>query len=56
MKRTDVVYSLITDLTRSKILMVLNIDNGRWTLPGGAVEESETLEAAAIREVKEERG
>lgn len=31
-------------------------DNGRWTLPGGAVEERETLEVAAIREVKEETG
>jgi 8-oxo-dGTP diphosphatase len=56
MKRIDVVYSLITDSTKSKILMVKNKDNGRWTLPGGAVEANETLEIAAIREAKEETG
>ncbi|AJS58998.1 phosphohydrolase [Paenibacillus sp. IHBB 10380] len=56
MKRIDVVYSLITDSTKSKILMVKNKDNGCWTLPGGAVEANETLEIAAIREAKEETG
>lgn len=56
MKRVNVVYSLITDSTQSKVLMVLNKDNGQWTLPGGAVEEDETLEIAAIREAKEETG
>jgi 8-oxo-dGTP diphosphatase len=36
--------------------MVLNRDNGEWSLPGGAVEGDETLELAAIREAKEETG
>ncbi|PCL91578.1 NUDIX hydrolase [Paenibacillus lautus] len=56
MKRIDVAYSLITDKDKTKILMVKNHKNGTWSLPGGGVEESETLDAAAIREAKEETG
>lgn len=57
MKRIDVVYSFITDETKSKVLLVRNGDNNdRWSLPGGAVEPLETLEEAAIREAKEETG
>ncbi|PWV94458.1 8-oxo-dGTP diphosphatase [Paenibacillus cellulosilyticus] len=56
MKRINVVYSLITDQSKTKILMVKNKDNDRWSLPGGAVEEDESLEAAAIREANEETG
>jgi 8-oxo-dGTP diphosphatase len=55
-KRINVVYSLITNETKTKILMVKNKDNGLWSLPGGAVEELESLEFAAIREAKEETG
>ncbi len=55
-KRIDAVYALITDETDTKILMVRNVDNGLWSLPGGAVEENEFLELAAIREAKEETG
>ncbi|MGC6588449.1 NUDIX hydrolase [Paenibacillus sp. Dod16] len=56
MKRIDVAYSLITDKDKTKILMVKNHKNGTWSLPGGGVEENETLDAAAIREAKEETG
>lgn len=55
MQRVDVTYSLITNNSKTKVLMVKNVGSS-WSLPGGAVEEDETLEQAAVREVKEETG
>ena len=58
MKRVDVAYVLLFDEQEKNILMVKNKAKGPsyYTLPGGAVEKGETLEEAAIREVKEETG
>lgn len=52
MLRVDVAYAFIYK-EDEKILMVNN-QGGSWSLPGGAVEQGETLEQAVIRETKEE--
>ncbi len=57
MKRVDVTYVLLQD-DHKNVLMVKNKGekSSYYTLPGGAVEQGETLKEAAIREVKEETG
>lgn len=58
MKRVDVAYVLLFDKGEQNVLLVKNKGGGPsyYTLPGGAVEQGETLQEAAIREVKEETG
>ncbi|MEL6255221.1 MAG: NUDIX domain-containing protein [Bacteroidota bacterium] len=41
---------------RTKILLVLRLDNGEWCLPGGHVEPGESVSETCIREIKEETG
>lgn len=58
MKRVDVAYVLLFDEREENVLLVKNKGPraSYYTLPGGAIEKGETLEEAAIREVKEETG
>ena len=50
-------YAVIVD-DRDRLLLALwnEGDSPRWTLPGGGVELRETVEEAAVREVREETG
>ena len=50
-------YAVVVD-DRDHVLLVLWTETGRplWTLPGGGVELSESVEEAALREVREETG
>jgi 8-oxo-dGTP diphosphatase len=48
------VYSV--GFVGERFLMVFNPKRNGWEMPGGRVEEGETPEEAAIREVKEEAG
>ncbi|MCA1023605.1 NUDIX hydrolase [Halobacillus litoralis] len=53
MERVDVAYAFVFNEMDQKVLMVKNKGSG-WSLPGGAVENGETFEQAAVRESKEE--
>lgn len=39
-----------------RLLLQRRVDNGLWAMPGGAMEMTESLPEAAIREVREETG
>ncbi|MGE3537726.1 MAG: NUDIX domain-containing protein [Candidatus Tectimicrobiota bacterium] len=48
--------AIILDETGQKILLTRRTDNGRWCLPGGAMDPGESLEECCVREVWEETG
>jgi ADP-ribose pyrophosphatase YjhB (NUDIX family) len=48
--------AIIFDANREKVLLTRRTDNGRWCLPGGAMESGESAAEACIREVREETG
>ena len=39
-----------------QVLFLVRADNGRWDLPGGAIDPGETPAQALVREVREETG
>lgn len=41
---------------RGRILLEKRSDNGIWAIPGGGIEPGESVEEAALREIKEETG
>ncbi|GAA1439981.1 NUDIX domain-containing protein [Nocardiopsis tropica] len=41
---------------KGRLLLQRRVDNGLWAMPGGAMEMSESLPQAAVREVREETG
>ena len=48
--------AVIFDQTGEKILLTRRTDNGRWCLPGGAMDAGESAAETCIREVYEETG
>ena len=48
--------AIILDETGKHILLTRRTDNGRWCLPGGAMDPGESLEECCVREVREETG
>ena len=52
----SIVTAVIFDNSKNNVLLTKRTDNGRWCLPGGAIDPGENAEEACIREVKEETG
>lgn len=52
----DRVVSLVFNKKGNKILLVKRRDYPIWVMPGGGIENDETLEKAVVRETFEESG
>ncbi len=48
--------AIVFDPAREKVLLTRRTDNGRWCLPGGALDPGETVTESVIREFWEETG
>ncbi len=48
--------AVIFDSPREKVLLTRRTDNGRWCLPGGAMDPGESASECCAREVLEETG
>ena len=48
--------AVIFDSTGDKVLLTRRTDNGRWCLPGGAMDPGESASECCAREVLEETG
>lgn len=48
--------AVIFDEARRRVLLTQRTDNGRWCLPGGAMDPGESASEACVREVWEETG
>jgi 8-oxo-dGTP pyrophosphatase MutT (NUDIX family) len=57
-KPNSVVPAAVAIVAREDgaLLMIRRTDNGNWALPGGAIEMSESVADAAVRETFEETG
>lgn len=55
-KLIPVCGAIIFDPTRQRVLLTRRSDNGRWCIPGGAMEAGESASECCAREVLEETG